>query len=459
VDNARVFGSITKFEKQADGTLYVEGIASSESVDSQGEIVKASAIKAAATDYLKFPAVREMHQLIAAGKALGLDVGEDGKTYIAAKIVDPIAIRKIEEGVYKGFSIGGSVPPGGRNKDDPKIIEQLKLSEISLVDRPANPDCVVTLFKAEAEPPGSAKAAPAAKGMYQVAWAAQLCQDLASLASEARWEADFEGDDSKVPGRLKSLCVELCDILKELVAEEADELVATEKIAADAALEFVNKPGALKKSERVAILARALLAAGKGKSIDAVEAVATKAGDALKPLIAERDELKKRVADLALELKAKGVPKDPKFIETAVKLEEMQKAYDAAEKATAEAGAALRKMMTERDELVKQREQLQQDAATATAKFTEAIDKVTEERDELATQRDNLIKRVAVAEVKLATKGVLKVVPVAKEQDVDAPVAEEGTKPPEGTPERAIYELKKVHSRGGKAFALGPAGS
>jgi hypothetical protein len=153
VDNARVFGSITKFEKQADGTLYVEGIASSESVDSQGEIVKASAIKAAATDYLKFPAVREMHQLIAAGKALGLDVGEDGKTYIAAKIVDPIAIRKIEEGVYKGFSIGGSVPPGGRNKDDPKIIEQLKLSEISLVDRPANPDCVVTLFKADAEPP------------------------------------------------------------------------------------------------------------------------------------------------------------------------------------------------------------------------------------------------------------------------------------------------------------------
>jgi hypothetical protein len=160
VDNARVFGSITKFEKQADGTLYVEGIASSESVDSQGEIVKASAIKAAATDYLKFPAVREMHQLIAAGKALGLDVGEDGKTYIAAKIVDPIAIRKIEEGVYKGFSIGGSVPPGGRNKDDPKIIEQLKLSEISLVDRPANPDCVVTLFKAEAEPPGSAPRRP-----------------------------------------------------------------------------------------------------------------------------------------------------------------------------------------------------------------------------------------------------------------------------------------------------------
>jgi hypothetical protein len=167
VDNARVFGSITKFEKQADGTLYVEGVASSESVDSQGEIVKASAIKAAATDYLKFPAVREMHQLIAAGKALGLDVGEDGKTYIAAKIVDPIAIRKIEEGVYKGFSIGGSVPPGGRNKDDPKIIEQLKLSEISLVDRPANPDCVVTLFKADAELAApvqtSGQSAPAAK--------------------------------------------------------------------------------------------------------------------------------------------------------------------------------------------------------------------------------------------------------------------------------------------------------
>jgi hypothetical protein len=379
-------------------------------------------------------------------------------------------VKKVEEGVYKGFSIGGSVPPGGRNKDDPKIIEQLKLSEISLVDRPANPDCVVTLYKADAElaapvqtsgqsaPAAKAEpvkpAAPVQKGMYQVAWAAQLCQDLASLASEARWEADYEGDESAIPDRLKTVCSDLCAILKDLVAEEADELMAAKIDKAD-----LEKPGAMKKSERVAILARAFLAAGKGKSIDAVEAVATKAGDALKPLIAERDELKKRVADLALELKAKGVPKDPKFIETAVKLEEMQKAYDAAEKATAEAGAALRKMMTERDELVKQREQLQQDAATATAKFTEAIDKVTEERDELTTQRDNLIKRVAVAEVKLATKGVLKVVPVAKEQDVDAPVAEEGTKPPEGTPERAIYELKKVHSRGGKAFALGPAGS
>jgi hypothetical protein len=230
---------------------------------------------------------------------------------------------------------------------------------------------VITLFKADAEPAAPVQtsgrgdpvakvepAAPLVKGMYQVAWAAQLCQDLASLASESRWEADYEGDESAIPGRLKTVCSDLCAILKDLVAEEVDELMAAKIDKAD-----LEKPGAMKKSERVAILARAFLAAGKGKSIDAVEAVATKAGDALKPLIAERDELQKKRRRRALELKAKGVPKDPKFIETAPRLEELQKAYDAAEKATAEAGAALRKVMTERDELVKQREQLQQDAA------------------------------------------------------------------------------------------------
>jgi hypothetical protein len=122
VDSFRLFAKIdrAKLKKNDDGTLYVEGIASSENVDSQGEIVKASAIAAALPDYMKFPALREMHQLIAAGKTLAADVREDGCTYIAAKVVDPIACKKVEEGVYAGFSIGGSVPPGGRSRTTPR---------------------------------------------------------------------------------------------------------------------------------------------------------------------------------------------------------------------------------------------------------------------------------------------------------------------------------------------------
>jgi hypothetical protein len=34
--------------------------------------------------------------------------------------------------------------------------------------------------------------------MFTVGWAAELCQQLASLASDTQWEADYEGDDSKI---------------------------------------------------------------------------------------------------------------------------------------------------------------------------------------------------------------------------------------------------------------------
>jgi hypothetical protein len=62
---------------------------------------------------MKFPALREMHQPLAAGKTIAADVAEDGCTYITAKVVDPVAIKKVKEGVYAGFSIGGTSPRAG----------------------------------------------------------------------------------------------------------------------------------------------------------------------------------------------------------------------------------------------------------------------------------------------------------------------------------------------------------
>lgn len=145
----RVFGQLSKVEERPDGTLLVTGIASSESVDHDGEVIRASAIKAAIPGYMKFGAIREMHQPIAAGRAVAIEVGEDGNTYLEALIVDAGSVKKVKTGVLKGFSIGGRVPPGGRNGANPKVIEKVNLSEISLVDRPANPDAVIQLFKAE----------------------------------------------------------------------------------------------------------------------------------------------------------------------------------------------------------------------------------------------------------------------------------------------------------------------
>jgi hypothetical protein len=155
----RLYGAIQKVEPQHDGTVRVHGTATSEAVDDQGEIVRADAIRAAIPEYMRFPALREMHQLSAAGTTLEAEVCEDGTTRIVAHVVDPIAVAKVKNQVYRGFSIGGRVTQ--REAGNPKTITSLVLNEISLVDRPANPEAIFDCWKAavvsDADPPGPAQ--------------------------------------------------------------------------------------------------------------------------------------------------------------------------------------------------------------------------------------------------------------------------------------------------------------
>src|SRR5713101_4282303 len=142
----RLYGAIQKVEPQNDGTVRVHGIATSEAVDDQGETVRADAIRAAIPEYMRFPALREMHQLSAAGTTLEAEVCEDGTTRIVAHVVDPVAVSKVKNQVYRGFSIGGRVTQ--RESGNPKCITGLVLNEISLVDRPANPEAIFDCWKA-----------------------------------------------------------------------------------------------------------------------------------------------------------------------------------------------------------------------------------------------------------------------------------------------------------------------
>jgi phage head maturation protease len=123
----------------------VWGYASTEARDDQGEIVKRDALVAALGDYMRFANIREMHQLSAVGVAREAAVDDRG-LYIGARIVDDQAWQKVIEGVYKGYSIGGRVTE--RDPADYKTITGLVLNEISLVDRPANPEAVFDYWKA-----------------------------------------------------------------------------------------------------------------------------------------------------------------------------------------------------------------------------------------------------------------------------------------------------------------------
>lgn len=123
----------------------VWGYASTEARDDQGEIVKREALIGALGDYMRFANIREMHQLSAVGVAREAAVDEKG-LYVGAKIVDDQAWQKVVEGVYKGYSIGGQVTQ--RDPADYKTITGIVLNEISLVDRPANPEAVFDCWRA-----------------------------------------------------------------------------------------------------------------------------------------------------------------------------------------------------------------------------------------------------------------------------------------------------------------------
>ncbi len=141
----------------------VEGIASSEAVDSYGDIVRVTAIEDALPDYMKYANLRSMHSNIAAGTVIETKIDKTNKIfYITAKVVDKAEWEKVKETVYKGFSIGGviedwepimvEVPDQDGNMHEVFTggfeITKLKLIEISLVDRPANPDALISAYKA-----------------------------------------------------------------------------------------------------------------------------------------------------------------------------------------------------------------------------------------------------------------------------------------------------------------------
>jgi len=137
----RIFVPLEKYD--AEKRLAI-GYASTPALDSQGEIVKREAVEAALPSYMRFANVREMHQPSAVGVAQEAGVDAHG-LHIAAKVVDDDAWEKVKQGVYKGFSIGGRVT--ARDPADHRVITGLELTEISLVDRPANPEAIIDVYK------------------------------------------------------------------------------------------------------------------------------------------------------------------------------------------------------------------------------------------------------------------------------------------------------------------------
>jgi hypothetical protein len=137
-DKLDFFMPICKIDKEQ---RTISGYASTNCLDSDGEVVAQEAIKAALPDYMAFANIREMHRPWAVGVAQEANLDDRG-LYVTAKVVDDNAWQKCLDQVYKGFSIGGKKQAKVGN-----TITKIALHEISIVDRPSNPECRFTVAK------------------------------------------------------------------------------------------------------------------------------------------------------------------------------------------------------------------------------------------------------------------------------------------------------------------------
>lgn len=135
----------------------VEGYATTEGVDKQNEMVDFAASKDAFKDWTGN--IREMHEPKAVGKAIEWRPDEEKRgIYVVAKISKgaPDTWEKIKDGTLKAFSIGGQTVNKiqqivkdnntGAQKHITRITKY-RLSELSLVDNPANPEATIELVK------------------------------------------------------------------------------------------------------------------------------------------------------------------------------------------------------------------------------------------------------------------------------------------------------------------------
>lgn len=152
INQTNAYAAIIKQEKLDDGTLLVYGKATDDSLDIDQQICDASWLEKAMPEWFRSGGnIREQHSNIAAGVAKELNSTAEGH-YISALVVDPVSVKKVETGVLKGFSIGIRAPRIVRdNKAANGRIIDGQIVEVSLVDRPANPNAKLMLAKCDNE--------------------------------------------------------------------------------------------------------------------------------------------------------------------------------------------------------------------------------------------------------------------------------------------------------------------
>lgn len=141
---------IQKTEKAADGSLLVYGKATDASLDLDEQIVDPDFARRALKEWFgDWANIRQQHSgaLPPAGVGVELDDRDDGQ-WLKSKVYEPGAVKQVEQGGYKAYSVGIARPRIVRDAKAPngRVVDGIVV-EVSLVDRPANPACKFAITK------------------------------------------------------------------------------------------------------------------------------------------------------------------------------------------------------------------------------------------------------------------------------------------------------------------------
>ncbi|MGW2920414.1 hypothetical protein ACWDBF_21485 [Streptomyces angustmyceticus] len=267
-DVAYAWAPITKSEVQDDGTVMVYGPAASSELDRDNQRLSGDWLDEAMPRWLaEGGGVREQHDpKRAVGVGVGLSKTEDGAHLLTAKIVDPVAVKKIEHGVLRGFSVGIKGPKVAMGKADAPGGEVVggDIIEVSVVDRPCNPTTLFEIAKADSAGGGleivdgaqvREKSDAEAFGLPQELYdrlAAPVKEALAELAAGG---AEVSGESVKTDDGAPHLTVNVS------VAAKADTSAAGRREAADAGAAMPDGSYPIKTK---ADLRKAIKAVGRG---------------------------------------------------------------------------------------------------------------------------------------------------------------------------------------------------
>lgn len=209
----------------------VTGYATAEAPDRAGEICDYASTKPHyqkwSEDFSKASGgrslgnLRAMHGKSAAGKIVDIQFDDAARTIeITAKIVDEAEWRKVEEGVYTGFSQGGAYVKRWVDPQNPELTRYTAAPhEISLVDLPCLPSATFELVKADGAVERRTFVAPTSGGPNWIDWLrGNVSSDAAAAATIGAFFSALEAEVKALPphetplkellARIKAACVD-----------------------------------------------------------------------------------------------------------------------------------------------------------------------------------------------------------------------------------------------------------